>query len=60
VLIFIYVLLIAAGVFFAAGAYAHFVRKHEGTVWWRGAMGLLAFAMALTLLEILSALGGSR
>lgn len=56
----IYVLVVLAAVCFVSGAVARFVRKHEGTVWWRGAIGLLAFAMTLTLLEILYALGGPR
>ena len=56
----IYVLMILAAVCFGCGVIARFVRKHEGTVWWRGAMGLLAFAMTLTLLEILFALSGPR
>ena len=57
---FIYVLIGLAAVCFISGAVARFVRKHEGTVWWRGAIGLLAFAMALTLIEIYHQLGGSR
>lgn len=56
----IYGLVGLAAVCFVCGVIARFVRKHEGTVWWRGAIGLLAFAMTLTLLEILQALGGSR
>jgi len=59
-LTFIHVLVVLAAGCFVSGAVARFVRKHEGTVWWRGAIGLLAFAMALTLLEILGALGGPR
>jgi hypothetical protein len=56
VLITVYVLLISAGVCFLAGALARFIRHHEGTVWWRGAIGFLAFAQTLLLLEILEAL----
>jgi hypothetical protein len=60
VLTLIYVLVALAAACFVSGAVARFVRKHEGTVWWRGAIGLLAFAMTLTLLEILFALSGQR
>lgn len=56
-LTFIYVLVILSAVFFVCGAVARFVRKHEGTVWWRGSMGLLAFAHMLLMLEIFSVLG---
>jgi len=56
----IYGLVILAAACFVAGAVARFVRKHEGTLWWRGAIGLLAFAMTLTLLEILNVLSGPR
>ena len=59
-LTFIYGLVIAAAVLYLAGAFVHFVRKHEGTVWWRGAMGLLAFAIALVLIEIYYQLAGGR
>ena len=55
-MIAIYVLIALAAVLYLIGAFVHFVRKHEGTVWWRGSMGLLWFAMALTLLQILEAL----
>lgn len=51
-----YVLIALAAVLFIIGAVAKFIRKHEGTVWWRGSMGLLAFAAVLILLEILDAL----
>jgi len=51
-----YGLLGAAAVCFVSGAIARFVRHHEGTVWWRGTMALLAFAQTLLLLEILKAL----
>lgn len=52
----VYVLIGSAAVCFVAGAVARFVRHHEGTVWWRGTMALLAFAQALLLLEIWKAL----
>jgi hypothetical protein len=42
------------------GVVARFIRKQEGTLWWRGAIGLLAFAMTLTLLEIFYVLRGPR
>ncbi|MCL6480826.1 MAG: hypothetical protein K6U02_03780 [Firmicutes bacterium] len=54
----VYLLMIAAGVCFVFGAVARFVRRHEGTVWWRGAVGFLAFAQTLLLLEILNVLSG--
>ncbi|MCL6566469.1 MAG: hypothetical protein K6U09_08610 [Acidobacteriia bacterium] len=54
----VYALTTAAAVCFLFGAVARFVRHHEGTVWWRGAMGFLAFAQTLLLLEILSVLSG--
>lgn len=50
----IYGLLIAAAVCFVAGVVAHFIRHKEGTVWYRGTMALLTFAIALTLLAIYS------
>jgi tellurite resistance protein TehA-like permease len=53
---YIYALIIAAAVCFLSGVVARFIRHKEGTLWWRGAIGILLFAMALTLLEILSAL----
>jgi len=59
-MIWIYVLSGAAAALFIIGAVAKFVRKHEGTVWWRGSMGLLAFAAVLILLEILETLRLSR
>jgi hypothetical protein len=55
-MVWIYVLISIAAVLFIIGAVARFVRKHEGTVWWRGAMGLLAFAAILIMLQILDAL----
>lgn len=57
-LILVYILTGVAAVFFIAGAVAR-LRKHEGTVWWRGSMGLLAFAITLLLIEIYFLLGGS-
>jgi hypothetical protein len=51
-LTFIHVLVIAAGVLFLVGAVNRLLRKQEGTVYWRGAVGLLAFAIALLLLEL--------
>lgn len=59
-LLLIQILIGLAALCFLAGVIARFVRKHEGTVWYRGTMGLLAFAIALLLLEILGALGGVR
>lgn len=50
----IYVLIIAAAVCFVAGVVARFIRHKEGTLWYRGTMALLAFAIALTLLAIYS------
>ena len=55
-MLWIYLLIALAAVLFIIGAVAKFVRKHEGTVWWRGSMGLLAFAIVLILLQILDAL----
>lgn len=52
----VYVLIGLAAVCFVSGAVARFVRHHEGTVWWRGTMALLAFAQTLLLLEIWKAL----
>ncbi len=52
----IYGLLVAAGVLFVTGGVARFLRHKEATVWWRGSMGLLWFAIALTLLQILTEL----
>jgi hypothetical protein len=60
VLTFIYVLVSLAAVCFVWGVVARFIRKQEGTLWWRGAIGLLAFAMTLTLLEIFYVLRGPR
>jgi len=56
----IYTLLIASTVVFLGGAVARFIRHKEATVWYRGSMGLLGFAIALTLLEILFALSRTR
>jgi uncharacterized membrane protein YidH (DUF202 family) len=52
VLTLIYILLIASAVCFLAGGVNRVIRHKEGTMWWRGAIGLLAFACALMLLEI--------
>jgi predicted PurR-regulated permease PerM len=57
---YIYGLLIAAGVCFLCGIVARFIRHREGTLWYRGTMALLAFAMSLTLLAIYFALIGPR
>jgi len=54
-----YILLGGAVVCFVTGAIAR-LRKHEGTMWWRGSMGLLAFAIALILLQILFVLSSDR
>ena len=54
----IYVLVVAAAACFTVGIIVRFVRHHEATVWWRGAMGLLAFANTLLLLEIYRVLTG--
>jgi hypothetical protein len=56
----IYGLLIAAGVCFICGVIARFIRHREGTLWYRGTMALLTFAMALTLLAIYFATAASR
>ena len=55
-MVWIYGLIGVAAVLFIIGAVAKFVRRHEGTVWWRGSMGLLAFAAILIMLQILDAL----
>jgi hypothetical protein len=55
-MVWTYVLIALAAVLFIIGTVAKFIRKHEGTVWWRGSMGLLAFAAVLILLEILETL----
>ena len=52
-LIAVYILMGIAAVCFIAGAVARFFHGHEGTVWYRGAMGLMMFANSLLLLEIL-------
>jgi hypothetical protein len=56
----IYVLIIAAAVCFVSGVIARFVRHKEGTLWYRGTMALLTFAIALTLLAIYSAQANLR
>jgi drug/metabolite transporter (DMT)-like permease len=48
----IYGLIIAAAVCFVAGVVARFIRHKEGTLWYRGTIALLAFAMTLLLLAI--------
>jgi hypothetical protein len=57
---YIYGLLIGAGVCFICGIIARFFRHREGTLWYRGTMALLAFAMSLTLLAIYFALTVAR
>jgi hypothetical protein len=52
VLTFIYALVIAAGVSFVVGGINKVVRKVESTVYYRVTMSLLAFAIALLLLEM--------
>ena len=56
----IYGLLIAAGVCFSCGVVARFIRHREGTLWYRGTMALLNFAIALLLLAIYFSLESSR
>lgn len=51
------VLVVLAAVAFLVGAFARFivdgpVLNHEPVVYWRGAVGLLAFAMTLLLIQI--------
>jgi len=48
----IYGLIIAAAVCFVSGVVARFVRHKEGTVWYRGTIALLGFAIAFLLLAI--------
>jgi hypothetical protein len=45
-------LIIAAAVCFVSGVVARFIRHKEGTLWYRGTIALLAFAMTLLLLAI--------
>ena len=56
----IYALLISAGVCFICGVVARFIRHKEGTLWYRGTMALLAFAISLLLLAIYFSLQNSR
>lgn len=56
----IYVLIIGAAVCFVAGVIARFFRHKEGTLWYRGTMALLAFAMTFLLLAIYFQLQHSR
>ena len=56
----IHVLIGLAAVCFVSGAVARFVHHHDGTVWWRGTMGFLAFANVLALLQILDVMTGPR
>lgn len=48
----IYGLIIGATVCFISGVVARFIRHKEGTLWYRGAITLLAFAMTFLLLAI--------
>ncbi|HEV8385655.1 MAG TPA: hypothetical protein VGQ11_12350 [Candidatus Acidoferrales bacterium] len=57
---YIYGLLIAAGVCFICGVIARFIRHREGTLWYRGTMALLNFAIVLLLLAIYVVLENSR
>ena len=59
-LMWIYGLMIAAAVLFLMGAVQRFIRHKEATVWWRGSMGLLAFACTLMLLEIYQSMTAPR
>ena len=56
----IYILMIASAVCFLAGGVNRVLRHKEGTMWWRGAIGLLAFACALMLLGIYLQLTSQR
>jgi hypothetical protein len=60
VLTSVYVMIIAAAVAFLTGVVVRIARHKEATMWWRGAMGLLAFANTLLLLEIYLHLAGQR
>lgn len=59
-LITIYGLLVTAAGLFLMGSINRFIRHKEATVWWRGSMGLLAFACALMLLEIYQSMTAPR
>lgn len=56
----IYALLIGAAVCFICGIIARFFRHREGTLWYRGTMALLAFAICLLLLAIFFSLEAGR
>jgi len=56
----IYGLMIGAAVCFLSGVIARFIRHKEGTLWYRGTLALLAFAMTLLLLAIYFTLANSR
>lgn len=53
----IYLLLVLAAVLYLVSGASRFLKfqilGHDPTVWWRGAMGLLGFAIALILWQIL-------
>jgi hypothetical protein len=48
----VYALVFLAAGLFLAGAVKRVFWRQEATLWWRGAMGVLAFAVTLLLLEI--------
>lgn len=52
--------MIGAAVCFLSGVIARFIRHKEGTLWYRGTLALLAFAMTLLLLAIYFTLANSR
>lgn len=58
----ILVLLVLAAVSYVIGGVSRVfkfqIMGHDPTVWWRGAMGLLGFSIALLLREILRAIPG--
>ena len=53
----IHVLLVLAAVLYVVGGLSRFfkfqIAGHEPTVWWRGAMGLLGFSIALMIWQIM-------
>ncbi len=55
-------LLVLAVILFVLGGLSRFLKfqimGHDPTVWWRGAMGLLGFSIALLLREILRVIPG--